>query len=164
MIISIIVAISQNGVIGKQNQLPWHLPGDLKYFKSLTTGHSIIMGRKTFESIGKALPNRTNYVISTQQNFQAAGCITMHSVQEAIEHASACHETEVFIIGGAGIFEVSAHLANRFYLTKVEAVVDGDVHFPYPDTNKWTLLSEESNVADSKNEYPYTFCVYERKS
>lgn len=161
MKISLIVAISENGVIGKNNQLPWHLPADLKYFKSLTTGHCVIMGRKTYESIGKPLPNRFNIIITRSRDFTPPGCLVVNSIEEAIKAGKNC-KTEVFIIGGADIFKQSLKLANRIYLTKIHKTFEGDTFFPYPDPKEWHQVSEEKKSYDEKNPYDYSFLVFER--
>ena len=157
MKISIIVAQSRNGVIGKNNQLPWHLPADLKHFKAVTMGKPIVMGRKTFESIGRPLPGRKNIVISRQRNFQAPGCAVFHSIDEAL--ASLVQESEIMVIGGANIYEQFIDKADRIYRTVVDVSVEGDVYFPELPSNEWVLESEESFLADEKNQLNYAFQV-----
>lgn len=163
MIVSAIVAMSRNGVIGKDNQIPWYLPADLKYFKKTTLGHHVIMGRKSFESIGRPLPNRTNIVITRDPFFVATGCIIAHSVEEALQIAEANGEEEVFIIGGGEIYRQSWPYLDRIYLTKVETEVDGDVFFPLIDENDWEEIASESHQADEKNPFDYTFLILEKK-
>src|SRR5688572_24314058 len=141
MRISLIVAMAENRVIGRNNQLPWHLPADLKHFKSLTTGHSVIMGRKTFESMGKPLPNRRNIVITRQANFRADGVDTAHSLEEAISLAKG--DAEIFVIGGAEVFRDALNGADRLYLTLIHATIEGDVFFPEVDWSEWTLIEAE---------------------
>ena len=144
MIISVIVAISDNYVIGENNRLLWHLPEDLKHFKKVTTGHTILMGRKTYESIGRPLPNRTNLVLSRQENIAIEGCTVLNDLAKAIRYAAENGETELFIIGGAEIYNISLPLAQRLYLTRVHAHMDGDAFFPKLDFDEWTV--KESTV------------------
>ena len=160
MRLSIIVAMSENRVIGRNNQLPWHLPADLKRFKQLTTSHTIVMGRKTFDSIGKPLPNRRNIVITRDRAFQALGVEVAHSLDEAV--ALTKHEEEVFIAGGAEIFREAASGADRMYITLVHAQVDGDVFFPEIDWDEWTLLEDQKHDADDKHAHAMSFRRYER--
>ncbi len=162
MSLSLIVAIANNRVIGNNNQLPWHLPADLKYFKSITIGHPIIMGRKTFESIGggKPLPGRTSIIITHQLGYKAEGCTVVHSLQEAINCSK--HDAEAFIIGGAEIFKQGLELADKLYLTKIHHDFNGDTFFPSINLNQWKLISCKEYDTDEKNKYPYSFLVYER--
>lgn len=161
MIVSILVAVSENNVIGVDNQLPWHLPVDLKYFKQLTVDHSIIMGRKTFESIGKPLPNRRNLVITGNGNWQQEGVERFASIQEAL--ATCNHEQEVFIIGGGMIYKESIELADKLYITRVRTRVEhGTAFFPEIDPDAWRLISETEHLADEKNKFSCLFEVYER--
>ena len=162
MIISMIVARSENGVIGKDNQLPWHLPADLKQFKAITMGHTIIMGRKTFESIGKALPGRRSIVVSRNPEFKAEGAEVVNSLGEGLK---ACRgEDEVFIIGGASLYQKAFELniIQRVYLTVIFADFEGDTFFEIPDENKWRKISSQSFQPDEKNAWPFTFYVLER--
>lgn len=163
MIISTIVAVAKNNVIGKDNDIPWYLPADLKYFKKITTGHHIIMGRKCYESIGRPLPKRTNVVVTRNPFFIASGCLITHNVAEAVQLAKANGEEEVFIIGGGQIYEIALPHVDRIYLTEVDVKVDGDIFFPTIDPNNWNLIKETKNKSDEKNEYDYTFKVLERK-
>lgn len=162
-LISAIVAMSENRVIGRQNQLPWHLPADLKHFKTITTGHPIIMGRKTYESIGKPLPNRTNIIISRDASYQAEGCIVTSSIHDAINAAGLGHANEIFIIGGAEIFKTALPLISRIYLTIVHHQVLGDVYFPELDNHVWQESMREPHMKDENNAYDYTFMTLERK-
>ncbi len=162
IIISAIVAMGKNRVIGNQNQLPWHLPADLKHFKTITTGHPIIMGRKTYESIGKPLPNRTNIVVTRDPSFRAEGCIIVSSIQKAISEAEQNENKELFIIGGAEIFNASLPLIKRIYLTIIDHPFDGDVFFPELDVN-WKRRSAEEHKKDEQNAYDYTFLMLERE-
>jgi dihydrofolate reductase len=157
--ISIIVATAQNNVIGKDNQLLWKLSADMKQFKFLTTGHSVIMGRKTFESIGRALPNRTNIVISRQHNFVLPdGVLQANSLENAIEMAqNEAGSEEIFIIGGGNIYKQSLHITDKIYLTEVKASLEGDAFFPKLDAAEWTEISRISHLKDEKNEYNFDF-------
>lgn len=164
MIISAIVAVSKDGVIGRDNQIPWYLPEDLKYFKKVTLGHPVIMGRKSFVSIGRPLPKRTNIIVTRDPFYIVSGCIVVNTLEEALEWALKEGEDEIFIIGGGEIFEQSISYWDKLYLTEVDLFVpDGDVFFPEINPDEWALLSEEHHDADEKNEYAYTFKVFERK-
>jgi len=162
MTVSAIVAVAKNLVIGHHNQIPWYLPADLKYFKKTTTGHHVIMGRKSFESIGKPLPNRTNVVITRDPFFVATGCTVVHSLEEALELASANGETEAFIIGGGEIYRQSWPFLDRIYITEVDTAPEGNVFFPKIEKEEWQELSSEAHPADEKNEFGYMFKVLER--
>jgi dihydrofolate reductase len=163
MIISCIVATAHENVIGKNNQIPWYLPADLKYFKKVTTGHHIIMGRNCFESIGRPLPNRTNIIITRDAFFMSSNCLIARSIKEALEIAMENSEEEAFIIGGGQIYEQSQGLWDKLYLTEVDVKVDGDVFFPAIDPNEWTMMSEECHQKDEKNEFDYCFRLYDRR-
>lgn len=160
MILSIIVAAAENNVIGRDNGLIWRLSADLKRFKALTTGHTIIMGRKTFESIGKALPNRRNIVVSRNADYRAEGIELAGSIQEALEKIK--EEEEVFVIGGATLYHALWEQADRLYLTRVYTKAVGDVDIPAVDSVQWNKLSQEDFGADEKNEFAYSFIDYER--
>ncbi|CAL1517054.1 IS1595 family transposase ISSsu9 [Chitinophaga sp. MM2321] len=161
--VSIIVAVSENNVIGINNQLPWRLSADLKYFKSTTMGKPIIMGRKTFESLGKPLPGRPNIVITRQHDFNPEGAFVVPSIPEAIAKANTFEGTELFITGGSQIFEQAWPLVQRIYLTRVYAVVPGDAFFPAIHGSEWNLVSDERHDEwDEKNQYPFSFQVWER--
>lgn len=162
MKISMIVAVAENGVIGKDNDLPWHLPDDLKYFKNTTKGHYILMGRKCYESFGKPLPHRTNVVITRNDNYHADGTVVVHSLEEGIELARKNDEKEVFICGGSQIYAPGMDIADRIYLTRVHASVAGDVYFPPMDESKWKLVSSEKHPKDERHAYEFTFLVYDR--
>ncbi len=159
--ITIIVATSNNYVIGKDNQLIWHLPADLKRFKSLTMGHHIIMGRKTFESIGKPLQGRTNVIITRDKNYIQKGCIVVYSIEEAIE-ISKKNDNNPFIIGGAEIYKQSLYLANKIELTKILKDFEGDSFFP-AISDEWIIKNKETYQADERNKYDYEFITYIRK-
>lgn len=160
MMISFFVAVSENDVIGDSNTLPWHLPADLRRFKELTMGHPMIMGRKTHESIGRALPGRRNIVITTQSDFTAEGCDVVRSLDEALQLVK--NEQEVFIIGGGSVYAQALPQANKIYLTKVHAITHGDVTFTF-DTSQWREITREDHTADEKNQYDYSFITYIRK-
>jgi dihydrofolate reductase len=160
MKISLIVATSQNHVIGKNNQLPWHLPADLKHFKSITMGKPIIMGRKTFESIGKPLPGRRNIVISRDRDLAITSCEVFSSIEDAL---SAVNNTpEIMIIGGANLYSQLFSRANYIYLTMIDAEFEGDAFFPELNLTEWKLISEEKHLPDEKNRYSYRFMQYQR--
>lgn len=162
--LSIIVAVSENGVIGKDNQLLWKLSADLKYFKNLTTNHAVIMGRKTYESIGKPLPNRKNIVISGNNSFSAEGIEVVSSLEKAIEKAqNSLPNDEIFIIGGGTIYKQALSMADKVYLTEVKISIQGDTFFPKLDSEMWKEVSRTSHRADEKNEFDYAFVIYERK-
>lgn len=162
--ISLIVAASQNNVIGKDNDLPWHLPRDLQYFKKITTGCPIIMGRKTYESIGKALPNRLNIVITRNADYQLSDADIVHDLPSAIDLARAkqADAREIHMIGGATVFAEALPLVDKIYLNRVLADFDGDTFLPEIDWSQWQLLSNEHHPADDKNAYAMDFAVYQR--
>jgi len=155
MRISAIFAMSENHVIGDQNKLPWHLPADLRYFKNMTSGKPVVMGRKTFQSIGRPLPNRRNIVMTHDKNFQAPGCEVLHSVDETLSTLKDCEE--VFIIGGAQLFTEFFPRVERLYLTLIHKVVYGDTHFPEFEESEWQEVSREDHKADAENQYAYSF-------
>jgi dihydrofolate reductase len=163
MIVSLLLAASENNVIGKDNALPWHLPDDLKYFKNLTWGLPILMGRKTFESIGKPLPGRKSIVITRDKEWEHNGVEVVHSIEEAIEKAEGFGAKEIFVIGGAQIFETALPVASRIYLTRIHHHFDGDVFFPKISEEEWALTSSRFCQADEKNRYDHTYQVWERK-
>lgn len=164
MKLSIIVATAEKGVIGKDNQLIWHLPEDLKMFRRLTTGHVIIMGRKTFESIGKPLPNRTSIIISRNTDYQVEGCIVVGSLEEAIEKAKEIETEEAFIIGGAQIYALALDMADTVYLTQVHHNFEGDAFFPVLDTNIWIETERKSFATDEKHAYAFDFVTLEKRT
>lgn len=161
MILSIVVAIAENYAIGKDNQLLWHLPADLKHFKTITSGHTIIMGRKTYDSIGKPLPNRRNIVVTRNQDLVIPGTEVCNSLQEAI--AQCQQETEVFLIGGAQLYQEGIDLTNRIYLTRVHQNFDADSYFPEIDPLQWEESDIENHHPDEKNRLAYTFSTLDRK-
>lgn len=160
--ISAIVAMSENRVIGDDNQLPWHLPADLKHFKTITSGHPILMGRKTYESIGRPLPNRTNIIITRNPEFKAEGCIVIQSLDEAIRYAAESNCDEIFIIGGAEVYKQLLPHIKRIYLTIVHENFDGDAFFPELNLAEWKENKRERHDADDNNEYDYSFIMLER--
>jgi dihydrofolate reductase len=162
-LLSAIVAMSENRVIGKDNTLPWHLPADLKHFKEITTGHFIIMGRKTFESIGKPLPNRSNIVLSRDINYQAPGCETVSTIDEALRMAEAAQQNEIFIIGGAEIYRQLLPTIERLYITIVHCNIGGDAWFPELSPTEWQEVSRERREADEKNAFAYSFITLARR-
>ena len=161
MNLSIVVAYSSNHVIGKDNRLLWHLPDDLKRFKNLTMGHPMIMGRKTFESIGKPLPGRTSIIVTRDPHYRREGCLVVHSVEEAIGVAFEL-VPEVFVIGGAQIYERVLPMVQKIYLTEVHHFFEGDTFFPELNQNQWREIKRESFPADLRNPYAYDFVELER--
>lgn len=162
MLVSAIVATAKNNVIGKDNQIPWHLPADLAYFKRTTLEHHIIMGRNCFRSIGRPLPKRTNIVVTRDPFFRADGVLVAHSVEEALGMAFDNGEQEVFIIGGGAIYRETQDLWDKIYLTEVDLEVEGDVFFPETDPADWRETWCEHHAPDAKNEWAYTFKILER--
>jgi dihydrofolate reductase len=161
MIVSLIVATDRNGLVGRANELPWHLPADLKHFRAITMGKPIIMGRKTQESIGKPLPGRSNIVITRDRNFQAPGCTVVHSVEAAL--AAAENAEEVMIIGGARLYEQLLPQADRIYLTRIDHEFEGDTWFPEWQPGQWKEVEREDHVPDDRNPYHYSFLILERR-
>lgn len=158
---SIIVAMSENNVVGKDNGLPWKLSADLKRLKEITMGHHIIMGRKTWESLGRPLPGRVNVVITNQKNYKAEGGVVVNSLEEALTISSG--DTEIFIFGGAEIFKKALPLVSKIYLTRVHAKIKGDAFFPDLNLFEWKETERHEHRADEKNQYDYTFITLERK-
>lgn len=166
MIISLIAALTENRVIGKNNDLPWRLPDDMKYFMKTTTGHHVIMGRKNYDSLPtnyKPLPNRTNIIVTRQRNFLAKGCIVVNSIEAGIEIARTNKETELFIIGGAQIYAQALPLAQQLYLTEIKAEIGGDTYFPKFDRKEWEEASRVAHAADEKHQFAFDFVLYKRK-
>lgn len=160
MKISLILAVSENDVIGKDNALPWRLPADLKYFKAVTLGKPVLMGRKTWDSLGKPLPGRLNIVISRQADLQLPGAVVAPSMNEAMRAAGSAEE--LMIIGGAEIFREALPRADRIYLTRVHAHIEGDVFFSALNPTEWREASREDYAADERHAYAYSFLVLER--
>ena len=163
MTISLIVAAAENNSIGKNNQLLWHLPNDLKFFKNTTWGMPVIMGRKTFEAVNKPLPGRFNIVITRQQGWNADGVIVAKDINDALQKASETNCKEIFIIGGGEIYKQAIEMASKIYLTRVHATIDADTFFPAIDENKWQLINNEDFGVDEKHAFAYSFQVWERK-
>ena len=161
MIVSLIVAVARNGVIGRDGDLPWRLPRDLAYFKERTMGHHVIMGRRTWESIGRPLPGRSFVVVSRRQGFEAPGCRVVSSLSAALELAREAGEDEAFVIGGAALYAEALGRADRIYLTEVQADVDGDVTFPALGEG-WREVAREGHPADERHAYAVAFVVLER--
>jgi len=162
MVISIIVAISQNGIIGREMDLPWHISADLKRFKALTMGHHIVMGRKTYESIGRLLPGRTTVIITRQSDYQIPGAVVVNSIEHALTVAA--DDQETFIVGGRQIYNLSLPLVDKLYITRVHADVEGDTRFDAIDWSGWECESSERHSADEKNDHEYSFEIYRRTS
>ena len=163
MRISIIAAMSENGVIGRAGRLPWHLAADLKRFKQLTLGHTVIMGRKTWESIGRPLPGRRMVVITRQSGYRAEGADVVSNFDDALAIARAAGDDEAFIIGGAEIYRLALPRAERLHLTLIHAKIDGETVFPSVDWSIWQQTTSEAHRADDKNGFPFSFQVFERK-
>ena len=166
MIISLIAALSKNRVIGKNNDLPWHLPDDMKYFMQTTKGHHVIMGRRNYDSLPekfRPLPNRTNIVVTHQKDFKADSCIVVHSIEDAIDLATKNNEQEVFIIGGAEIYKLGFPISQRLYLTEIDAEIEGDTFFPEFKKQDWGETSRVNHIADARHAYSFDFVVYEHK-
>lgn len=159
--ITLIAAAAENNALGKDNDLLWHLPEDFKRFKQITSGHYIIMGRKTFESFPKPLPNRTHIIITRQEEYLVEGCLVVHSLEEALEIAP--QNEEVFIIGGAQIYEQALPFADKIDLTRVHIELDADAFFPEYNTSEWNLVFSEKHFKDEKHQYDFTFETHIKK-
>ena len=160
--LSIIVATDEENGIGKNNQLLWHLPKDLAFFKKTTSGHAIIMGRKTFDSMGKALPNRRNIVISRKKDLEIIGAEVYHDLKDA--QLACASEKEVFIIGGGEIYKQALHLVHRLYLTKVHHTFEADTFFPMLEAKDWEVIIREDHQKDEKHAYDYSFIIMEKRN
>ena len=158
--ISIIAAMDENRLIGSNNDLPWHLPADLQRVKQLTTGHAIILGRKNYESIGRPLPNRKNIVITNNPDYEAPGCVVVNSIDAAVAEAA---DDDIYIFGGARIYEQMFDLAERMYLTLIHSTFEGDTWFPEYNTEDWEVIERQDFSADEKNPYNYSFVTLEKK-
>jgi dihydrofolate reductase len=154
--IEFVVAYTSNRVIGKNGKMPWHLPNDLRHVKKLTTGQTIVMGRQTFESIGKPLPQRRNIVVTRQQNFEHPGVEVVHSIREVLEIG------DIYVLGGAHIFAAMMDIVDRMHITELHCELDGDTFFPMWDKDAFQLVSSTPGIVDEKNQIPHTFLVYER--
>lgn len=160
--LSLIAAMSQNHVIGRDNELPWHLPADLKHFKAITMGKPILMGRKTYESIGRPLPGRLNLILSRQTDLDIDGCTVVATVNRAIELAMKIGANELIIIGGAQLYAQTIDQADCLYLTMVQTTLEGDAFFPEFNPSEWSLVESQSCRADENNAYDYNFLRYQR--
>lgn len=167
MLLSVIVAVAENGVVGVDNTLPWRLPEDLKYFKKVTMGKPIVMGRKTYESIGRPLPGRPNIVISRNPGFRAPGVTVVGSIDSALELANELAQgdgqNELMVIGGAAIYALAIPMADRLYLTEVHAEYSGDAFFPAVDLEQWLEISREHHLSQNADSPAFSFLVYERR-
>jgi len=163
MTISFVVAASENNAIGKDNQLLWNLPNDMRFFKNTTWGSVVIMGRKSFESMGKALKGRINIVITRQEDWKAEDAIVAKDIKDAVKKAEAANCKEIYIIGGGEIYKQSLDIVNKIYLTRVHTTVEGDTYFPELDKSKWELTSSEDFKKDEKHQYDYSFQIFDRK-
>lgn len=163
MKISLISAVAQNGVIGKENDLPWYLPDDFAYFKRKTSQHPIIMGRKSLDALGKPLPNRTNIVLTRNPDFQFEGVTVLHTLDDAIAAAKAVNDQEIFVIGGSEIYAMALPVATTLYLTEIHKAYDGDASFPAFNKADWIETSRQDHPADDRHETSFDFVVYERK-
>ncbi|HMK27635.1 MAG TPA: dihydrofolate reductase [Chitinophagaceae bacterium] len=162
MTISFVVAAATNNAIGKDGKLPWHLPNDMKHFKNITWGMPIVMGRKTFESLGRALPGRKNIVITRQPGWKTEGAIAVKNIDDALFVARETDAKEIMVIGGGEIYKTLFDKAHRIYLTRVEVEPEADTFFPALHPEKWQLMSQQDHEADEKNAYNYSFQVWER--
>lgn len=163
MTISLVVAAAENNSIGKNNQLLWHLPNDLKFFKNTTWGMPVIMGRKTFEAVNKPLPGRFNIVITRQADWNADGVIGATDLKDALKKAAATNCNEIFVIGGGEIYKQAIEMADKIYITRVHAILDGDTFFPVIDETKWHLVTNQDFGVDEKHAFAYSFQTWERK-
>jgi dihydrofolate reductase len=160
--VSIIVAAAANGVIGRDGGLPWRLPADLRHFKRTTMGHHLVVGRRTWEEVGRPLPGRTMVVVTRDPALGIPGVVVVSSLQEAVAVAVGAGDDEVFVAGGGEIYRQAMAMAHRVYLTRIHADIEGDTTFPELDGEAWRLVSREDHEADEGNPYPYSFLVYER--
>jgi dihydrofolate reductase len=165
--VSLIAAVAQNGIIGRNDasgkpDLPWHLPDDFQYFKTTTSGHPIIMGRKSLDALGKPLPKRTNIVVTRNRDFRMPGVTVVHTLTDALTEARKVGDSEIFVIGGAEIYAMALPVANRLYLTEIQRSYEGDTHFPTFDKAEWQEISRRHHPADERHETAFDFVVYER--
>jgi dihydrofolate reductase len=165
MKISMVAAVAANGVIGKNNDLPWHLPDDMKFFMNTTRGHYVILGRKNYESLPakyKPLPNRENIVVTRQPGYKAPGCTVVNSIELALRLALVNHEQEAMVIGGSEVYKACLPYADRLYITEIKANIEGDVFFPAFDRQEWKEVSRHSHSADERHAYAFDFVTFER--
>ena len=160
--LSMIFANDRNYLIGKDNWIPWNIPNDLGFFKAMTTGKTIIMGRKTFESFGKPLPNRHHVVLTRNQAFNADGCVIFHQIEDVLEYVKQFADQEVIVIGGAEIYQQFLKYADRLYITYIDEEFEGDTHLPEFDLSDWQLTSKEKGIKNEENPYDYYFLQYDR--
>ena len=161
--ISFVVAMDENRLIGKENQIPWHLPDDLKRFKKITMGHPIVMGRKTLDSIGKPLPGRENIVLTRNKNAELPGCTVFYSEAELIDYCRKLDD-EIFVIGGSGLFQMFLPYVDRLYITRIYEKFEGDVYFPEVDLSLFEIVEKEKGLKDEKNPFDYEYILYERNN
>jgi dihydrofolate reductase len=164
MVVSIIAAVAENGVIGRDGDLPWRLPADLRFFKRVTMGHHLVMGRKTWASIGRPLPGRTLVVLTRDRALEIPGVHVVHALPEALALARAAGDREAFVIGGADVFARALPLADRLYLTRVHADVAGDVRFPAFDDGAFVEVAREDHAADEQHAHAFSICTLERRA
>jgi dihydrofolate reductase len=165
--VSLIAAVARNMTIGKDGDLPWRLPDDMRFFMETTTNHPVVMGRKSFEALPpkfRPLPNRTNIVITRQEDYHAPGAIVFNSLEAGLDYAQTIEDNEIFITGGGEIYTLALPLADRIYLTEVEAEVEGDAHFPEFDKSKWEIGEKRHHPADEKHPFAFDFVTFERKT
>lgn len=165
MQISMVAAVAANGVIGRDNDLPWHLPDDMKFFMNTTRGHYVILGRKNYESLPpkyKPLPHRHNVVVTRQANYDAPGCTIVNTVERALQYALENHEPEAMVIGGSEIYKACLPYADRLYITQIQANIEGDVFFPAFDQREWVEVSRQHHTADERHAYSFDFVTFER--
>ncbi|GAA4071532.1 dihydrofolate reductase [Amphibacillus indicireducens] len=160
--LSMIFANDRNYLIGKDNWIPWDIPNDLGYFKAMTTGKTIIMGRKTFESFGKPLPNRHHVVLTRNKDFQADGCVVFHQIEDVLDYIKPFSNQEVIVIGGSEIYQQFLKYADRLYITYIDAEFEGDTYLPEFDLSNWQLTSKEKGIKNEENPYDYYFLQYDR--
>jgi len=165
MNISIIVAVAKNGVIGKNNDMPWHFPDDMKYFMQTTKNHHVILGRKNYDSLPlkfKPLPNRTNIIVTRQENFIVPNCIIVHHIEDGVALAHKNGEQELFVIGGAEIYKLALPFTDTLYITEIDAEIDGDTYFPSWNKNEWKEISRQHHPIDEKHQFAFDFVVYQK--
>jgi dihydrofolate reductase len=165
MTVSMIAALARNGVIGKANDLPWHLPDDMKFFMQTTKGHHVIMGRKNYESLPekfRPLPNRTSIVVTRQHDYKAPGCIVVHQLEDGVKMAAKNGEPELFIIGGSEIYKLAMPIADKLYLTEIDAEIEGDTFFPSYKKESWREISRQHHSSDDRHQFSFDFVVYKK--
>jgi dihydrofolate reductase len=163
MTISLIAAVAKNGVIGNAGKIPWHLPNDMRHFREITLNHPVIMGRKTYESIGKPLPGRNNIIVTRQEDYGAPECTVVHTLEDALKAARQEGAEEAFVIGGSELYREAMPVADRLYITAIGENFEGDALFPEINSFEWKKISEEKGTVDEKNRHPHAFLIFERK-